>query len=422
MGEVPAAPSGVWTGRNLVIVVVLLVITNAVTGVAVYFVTPRAAEPAMLRVIGPWSGSEMDNFLPTLEAFTADTGIETQYIIIRQEDLQPVLPTQFENGQTPGDIIFMVESFIRDFGEDGHAVDVTDRVDPAKYTANALDAVTVDSTIYGAAFTGAAKPGFWYKKSFFTANNLEVPTTFAEFQTLLADIAGISGIVNPIVSGDGVGWPLSDVTEHFLATYGGADMNTDLISGDIAFTSTAVKNVFATNLVPLLEADYFSEPVEWTSGVEAFWNEDYALYFMGSWITGMDQIGDSSDLGLFALPGGVAVADQGVVFAPNYFFVPEYTDMMAEALQLFDYLAGPEGQGERVQAGGALPTHLDVDLSGLPGEADVVASMEGKSIIADMDDTIGGDFQQTFWTQLQLLWVSPDQLDNVLAAIDADAP
>ncbi len=362
----------------------------------------------------------MDNFLPTLEAFTEQTGIETQYIIIRQEDLQPVLPTQFEAGQTPGDVIFMVESFIRDFGVDGHAVDVTDRVEPDKYTANALDQVTVGSDVYGGAFTGAAKPGFWYKKSFFSDNGLTVPTTYAEFETLLEDIAAVSGILNPIVSGDGVGWPLSDVTEHFIATYGGSAMNEDLISGDLAFTDASVKAVFEDYLVPLLEAGHFSEPVEWTSGVESFWNEDYGLYFMGSWITGMDQIGDPSDLGLFPLPGGVA--EQGVVFGPNYFFVPTYTGMMNEALLLFDFLAGAEGQTERVEAGGALPTHLDVDLSGFPGEADVVASMEGKNIIFDMDDTIGGDFQQTFWTQLQLLWVSPGQLDAVLAAIDADAP
>ncbi len=411
----PAAPSGAWTGRNLAIVIGILIVTNAITGVSVFFLAGPAPAGA-LRVIGPWTGSELDNFMPTLEAFEDETGIETQYIAIRQEDLQPVLPSQFAASQTPADVIFMVESFIREFGADGHAVDVTDRLVPADYTANALDQVTVGSAIYGGVFTGAAKPGFWYKQSFFTDNDLTVPTTYQEFVDLLADIDGIAGIDNAIVSGDGVGWPLSDVTEHFIATYGGAQMHSDLTSGDVTWNDADVRAVFEDYLVPLLDAGYFSEPVEWTAGVEAFWNEQYGLYFMGSWITGMDQIGDASDLGLFGLPGGVA--DQGVTFGPNYFFVPEYTDRMDEALALFDFLAGADGQQIRVESGGALPSHLDVDLTGFPAEADVVASMEGKTIIFDLDDTVGGEFQTTFWSQLQLLWSDTGQLDNVLDALD----
>lgn len=413
----PGAPSGAWTGRNLAIVIGILVVTNAITGVSVFFLAGPAAEAGALRIIGPWTGSELDNFMPTLEAFEAETGIDTQYIAIRQEDLQPVLPSQFAAEQTPADVIFMVESFIREFGEDGHAVDVTDRLEPADYTANALDQVTVGSTIYGGVFTGAAKPGFWYKTSFFNDNNLDVPTTYNEFVDLLADIDAVAGIDNAIVSGDGVGWPLSDVTEHFIATYGGAQMHADLTSGDATWNDADVRAVFEDYLVPLLDAGYFSEPVEWTAGVEAFWNEQYGLYFMGSWLTGMSTQGvDPDDLGLFGLPGGVA--DQGVTFAPNYFFVPTYTSRMADALALFDYLAGPEGQLERVQAGGALPSHLDVDLADFPAEAAVVASMEGKSIIFDLDDTIGGEFQTTFWSQLQLLWSDTSQLDNVLDALD----
>ncbi len=417
--EMPIQPSGAWTGRNIAIVVALLVITNAVTGVTIFLVRPSAELPE-LRVITPWSGSELDNFMPTIEAFEEDTGVEVLVITMRQEDLQPQLPTQFAAGKTPGDLIFMVESAIRGYGSDGHAVDVTDMVDPTKYVASALDAVTVDSTVYGGSFTGAAKPGFWYKKSFFQTNSLTVPTTYAEFTSLLATIQGITGIINPIVSGDGVGWPLSDVTEHFIATYGGAQMNRDLMDGTADWTDASVRAVFADKLVPLLEADYFSEPIEWTVALEAFWAEDYALYFMGSWVTGMSQVGDPSDLGLFGLPGGVA--NQGVVFGPNYFFIPKYTDRLDDAKQLFEFLASAEGQALRVEAGGALPTHEDVDLADFPAEADIVASMDGKEIIFDLDDTIGGDFQTTFWSQLQLLWVSPELLDQVLIAIQAEAP
>ncbi len=39
-----------------------------------------------------------------------------------------------------------------------------------------------------------------------------------------------------------------------------------------------------------------------------------------------------------------------------------------------------------------------------------------------MDDTIGGEFQTTFWDQLKLLWVKPDRLDDVLEMFDEKAP
>ncbi len=52
----------------------------------------------------------------------------------------------------------------------------------------------------------------------------------------------------------------------------------------------------------------------------------------------------------------------------------------------------------------------------------VAEILVGKEVLLDLDDTIGGDFQEEFWTQLKLLWVSPGKLDDVIAALDAKAP
>ena len=43
-------------------------------------------------------------------------------------------------------------------------------------------------------------------------------------------------------------------------------------------------------------------------------------------------------------------------------------------------------------------------------------------ILSDLDDSIGGQFQTNLWSQLQLLWVSPGQLDAVLASIQSKMP
>lgn len=413
--SVPAPPSGAWSGRNLAIIVALLVVTNAVTGVAIYFATPRAAGTQAIVVYHPWSGSERDLFLPVLDDFTDRTGIQVTDRTFRQEDLQPILPSQFANGRTPADVIFMPSGFITQYGQDGHAMDVTSLITEADHLAGSLDPVKVGEVLYGAAYTMKVKPGFWYRDSVFTTNGWDKdPANFAGFQALLADIMG-DGVV-PIVSGDGVGWPLSDVVEHFIATYGGAQMHKDLVSGAKAFTDADVKSIFTTYLVPLLQAGYFDTPVEWTQGVQDLSDGENALYFQGSWLPTMSQTEDESDMRAMPLPGGVA--NQGVVAPVDYFFIPMYTDKPDEARAFLEYLISVEGQEKQIEQGGHFATNVNADPSKAPPtySGDLIA---GKEVLPDLDDTIAGNFQTTFWAQLQLLWDNPNtDIDTLLATIE----
>ena len=419
---VPARTSG----RLIAIVVALLIITNVVTAVGVYYasVPPKAGET--ITVIGPWAGSEMAKFLPVLDAFTNSTGIKVSYSIARQEDLKTILPVQFAAQRAPGDVIFMVSSFIKDQGPKGNVLDLTSVVDKTGYSAGALDPVTgTDGKIYGAVYTGKVKPGFWFRPSFFAAHSLSKPTNWTEFTNLLAQIKSIPGIVNPIVSGDGVGWPLSDVTEHFIATYGGASMHRNLTAGTQKWNGTAVHDLFASKIVPLLAAGDFSQPLTWDStAINGWWNNQYALYFMGSWITGMTPPVDSADLDVFSLPT-VSGVTPGVVFAADYFFIPKYTAKVDAAKQLLRFLASKDGQTVQVKQGGHLATVLGVATSAYPAvDAKVAQTLTGKEVLSDLDDTKGEPFQSNFWSQLKGLWTSPDpagDLNSILDSIQSKA-
>lgn len=424
MEEAPIQPSGGFTGRNLAIVVILLVVTNAVTGAVVFFATPRPS--AALTVVGPWAGAEWEAFKPVMDAFSNETGIDYQYTQTRQEDLRTILPTQFAAKRAPGDLIFMVSSFIRDdAGPNGNALDLTALIDTADFSAGALDPVTKDGKIYGGVYTGKVKPGFWYRQSFFTANNLPDPTaftTFAQFQNLVSDIAAIPGVVAPIAL-TGEGWPLSDLTEHFIATYGGAQMHKGLTDGTISWESTSVRSLFNTYIVPLIENGSFAEAGTWAAGdaFQRWWDGEFPLWFMGSWITGM--VADPADLKVFDLPGGTAT---GIVFGGDYFFIPTFTDQEAEAKRLFDWLASAAGQKVQVRQGGHIATALGIDLAEYPTvDRGVATLLVGAEILGDMDDLIGSPFQDTFWAQLSTLYRSADprgELNAILAGIQADAP
>lgn len=412
-------PSG--RGKFIAMIVAVLIVTNLVTGLAVFYLAqPPAAAGPTVSVIGPWAGTERAAFLPVLDLFSRTTNISYTFSTVRQEDLQSTLPTNFAAQQAPADLIFMPSSFVKQYGMEGHARNLAGVVPESNYASGTLlDPVRDGNNLWGATYTGKVKPGFWYRQSFFDANGLTVPTSFTEFEQLLLDIETVSGIQEAIISGDGVGWPLSDATEHFIATYGGPTMHRQLMSGTLAWTDASVRTVFADRLVPTLSAGRWSEPVQWDTGVQSWWDGDYGLYFMGSWITGM--VSDPTDLGVFSLPE--APGEEGIVFATDFFFVPTYAQNMASALELAEFLSTATAQTMQVRQGGHVATSANVPLTAYPAvDANVARLLTDKDVLLDLDDTIGGTFQTTFWSELQSLWADPASLDTVLANIESAAP
>ncbi len=367
-----------------------------------------------LTVIGPWAGAEMDQFTPVLAAAEEKLGIKVRYRIYRAEDLSQVLPPQFAAQQAPGDVIFMWEWWVRENAE--HAVDLSD-IWASEAEQFMLQPTPVDGKIYNVPYVLWVKPGFWYKKSFFEKNGLEPPTTWDEFIALLDKISAIPGVKKAIITGDGVGWPVGDIVEHFLITFGGPELQEDLIAGKVKFTDPQVRQIFAERLVPLL-GTYFSDPVEWTQAIDLWWNEEYGLYFMGNWLTGMVE--DPDDLGVFTLPGA-----RGVVGGTDWAFVPKYSENVDAAKALIAFMISKEGMEIRVKQGGKLASRKDVSPNAYPPAdralAEALAQIENPAV-PDLDDAVGGDWQRYFWDQMKLLWVKPDQLDTVLENLDARFP
>jgi len=367
-----------------------------------------AAEP--LVVIGPWAGVGAELFLPVLEAFSEKTGIPVDYRIMRAEDLAPVLPAQFAAGLTPGDLIFIAWSWwVKEFAE--HLVDLSEEIAGIPFT---VEPVVVEGRTVGVSYVTSVKPGFWYRKSFFEAHGLTPPATWEEFLALLERIEAIPGVEKAVASGDGVGWPLTDIVEHFILAFGGVDMFWGLIEGTVKWESPEVRAIFENYIIPFLA--YASEPIEWSAAADLWWDGKYGIYFMGNWITAMVE--DPEDLGVFTLPGC-----QAIVGATDYMFIPKYSKRIDDALALLRYLVSVEGVALRVSKGGKLSMRADVGPEYYPpAEAALAQAVGALKIVPDMDDTIGGDWQPTFWDQLKLLWVRPEALDDVLRALDAAHP
>ena len=411
------------SGISKTIAAIVLVIIIVVAGVLIYVYYASTLPKPTLTVYALWSGSEQYNFEQALGNFTEKTGINVTYVGRTTEQLLISVPLQLQS--PPYDVDVIIAPWPYWISENSpYLTTVNDVVTESDFPANIINPVKDESgNLWAAPFKLSGKPGFWYRTSFFEDNDLTVPTTYEEFKnTLLPAIKAVPGVEQAIASGNTVAWPLSDTTEGFIIGLGGYQLQLDLETGPSArnWTDAPVTNVFG-NLTELLEADYFSTPADWASQLAKLWDGKYGIYWQGSFITTLPEIQNASDLNFFGFPG-----TNGVVGAVDYAVVTKDAPHQSEAKQLVQYLAGADAQEIMVGQGGFLATNLNVPSSAYtPIDKKVVDFMgqQGITIVPDLDDTIGGLWQTTFWDRLKLLWTSPSgtTMNNVLDALQTAA-
>jgi multiple sugar transport system substrate-binding protein len=410
------------SGISKTVAAIILVIVIVIAGVAGYLIYASTLPKPNLTVYALWSGTEQYNFEQALGNFTQNTGINVTYYGYTTQDLLVSVPLQLAAPPYDVDVIIAPWPYWI-LQNSPYLTPVTDVITESQFPANIISPVKdSDGTIWAAPFKLSGKPGFWFRDSFFLDNGLSVPMTYDEFKDLLSTIQAIPGVEQAIASGDSVGWPLSDTAEGFIMGLGGYQLQLDLETGPSVrnWTDPQVKSVFE-NLTQLLEAGYFSTPAEWEPQIAKLWDGKYGMYWQGSFITTLPEVLNVSDLDFFGFPG-----TNGVSGSVDYAVITKEAPHLSEAKQLVQYLAGADAQEIMVKQGGFLATNLNVPSSAYSLiDSKVVAFMgqAGINIVPDLDDTIGGQWQTTFWDQLKLLWTSPSTstMNSVLDALQAAA-
>lgn len=363
-----------------------------------------------LTITIPWTDDAMDLFMPVVEAFEEETGIEVTVLPYDTEDLGPLLPAQFAAEEPMADLFIMSWSWWIEENTE-HLVDISDVAEGYDFLA---DTVEVDGAVYGIPSYLWVKSGFWYRESFFEENGLELPETWDDFLTLLDEIDDIEGIVAPISSPSG--YPLADIVENFLGTFGGAEMVEGLIDGDVKWTDPEVKAIFEERIIPLLESGDFSAPVDRHSATDLWWEGEYALHFYGNWVS--EDVEDPTDMGLLTLPGATTV-----VGGSDWMFISKYTDKVDQAKAFIAYVISDEGMNLRLANGGRLSSRTDYPTDLYPTlEGELAQTISEFTVLPDLDDTIGGEWQELFWDQMALLWVDTSSIDDVLEMLDENMP
>ncbi|RQH00800.1 ABC transporter substrate-binding protein [Natrarchaeobius oligotrophus] len=353
-----------------------------------------------------WTDDEQEDFLAVVDYVEGETGLDVSYAPRDTETLLTETLMDYEAGIATADVVVLpTEGRVRRDGAAGHLEALGDLWDDDEYSTD-HEVVAVDGEVYAAPFGMDLKPGFWYRPSFFDEHDLEEPDDYDAFLDLLDEIDGIEDVDAPLASGNGDGWPLSDVTEAFILRQDdGHELQADLIEGDAEFTDDRVVAAFE-ELQELLQAGYFSEVRDFGVQYEFFWENQTPLYFMGSWTPAFGAIEDPEDLDYFMLPG-----TEAMVTSINWFTVPAYVDDVEASRQAVEAIISPDGQEVWTERGGFVPSSLEVSDEAFDLEImrELSEHADEVELVPDLDDAVGDPFQAEFWSQLLGLWAEPDQ-------------
>ena len=262
-----------------------------------------------------WTRAVESDVVDTLNAeFEAEHGVTIQRETKTLDDLKRTIGLAM--GQSEGPDVSQVNQGRADMGalvEAGLLMDLTtvaeERGWTERFSENLLNRnmFTEDGAQFGTGNLYGVAPqaeivGWYYNRAKMDELGLEVPTTFAELETLLADIAAAGE--TPITFGNLDPWPAIHTYGAIEHTMVDVDYLNELVFG-LGDASFAIpENVEAAEILQgWVEAGYFTEDFSGI-GYDDSWAQfaagEGALMLTGSWIAGEF---DQEQVGFFLTPG-----------------------------------------------------------------------------------------------------------------------
>ena len=269
--------------------------------------------------------------------------------------------------------------------------------------------------------------GVYYNKEKLAAIG-ELPSTFEEFESLLAAAAAAGEV--PIQLGNAEGWPALHVYGMVQAAYRPASEIRDWVFGEPGATVVTPEELQAANkMVEWIDAGYFPEGVNGVANDDAvadFINGEGVFFIAGNWNTATLDEGMGDNVGYFAMP----VGPSGVVGGTAALALPWHITSKAEHPDLvaafIAHMMSEDFADELASVGRVPARESSTPISGLlsdvaAGAAEVVAS-EGVTLYADwatptMFDTLTSKTQELLGGQIS----GQQFLEDVQADWDAFA-
>lgn len=290
------------------------------------------------------------------------------------------------------------------------------------FVAGTTEAYSVNGKTYALPLEFNIAP-IYYNKKLFRKFNLEVPTTYAEFQKVVKTLA--TGGVAPIALGNKDRWTGSLWYMYMADRIAGSQKLADAIGGKISFADPGLVQA-AKNVQDLVDAGAFNPGFNGLSNDEAkaqFLSGKAAMYMVGTWelpnfTTNQDIPQDFRDsVGFFKFPtveGGKGNID-GWVGGPGVgLFVAQNSEVKEEAKSFVEYFVKRWGEQSVADAGVIPATKVDTASVKLPKlYVDLLNAMnKATSITLFADVQMKPGAAETHLNQIQALFgkaVTPEQ-------------
>lgn len=298
-----------------------------------------------------------------IEAFNEKyPDVEIEYEIKADGDYDSLLKTAIQSGDGP-DLFWTngnVTATMPDLAANNAIVDLTDSVDFSFISDDAMNLAKVGDKAYSIPWMNMDTRAVFYNKDMFEENGWEIPTTFTEFEELLATIkeAGVTPISLCYDS-----WCMLFAYEPILAGYD-AEYTAGLEDYTVKATDKPAREAMQ-KMVDWAKAGYFGD--NWfgvtDSSVQnlAFTTGSSAMNIAGSWdIENISMNNPELNFGAFLIPSEDGTTGM-VGTSANGFSVNAESEDMDAAMAFANFCASKEGQTIWVQTLGAVSATTEIE-------------------------------------------------------------
>lgn len=399
------------------------IVSAGIAGVTRLQASDVAAQDVELTVWDTLNTPPRSDIADSIVAEFADAheGVTAEHRGWALEELVSTLPRSVESNQGPdvsqvnngealmgpmirGGQIISLQPYVEKYG--------WDQLFPAGLAARNM--YSADGTVFGEGELWGVSAeseivGFYYNRTIFADHGLEVPTTFAEFETLNASLREHG--VEPIAFGTLDKWQAIHIFGAIQGTYTTREYLDNIIyrRNDASFEDPSMLDA-ATKLVEWNDNGFFMEGFEGINGDDAvplFTAGMSAMLMQGSWAAGQVGEGLGDDAGFFLMPpqeAGGTVLNVGGVGIP--YSVTTNAEDPELAVELIASFVSESANAKFVEAGILPAGEIAADLI---QEGTLSGDLYGNWNAALAADAIGH----------YLDWATPDFYDVLTANLQS---
>jgi alpha-glucoside transport system substrate-binding protein len=210
--------------------------------------TPGKGSAGSVTVFGVEdSENEAGAMQDALTEFGQANGIDITYV--GRRDFEQQINAQVLADNPPDIGAFPQPGKLKQFAQDGELQAVPDDVVASVkkgWADSYLAFSNVDGTQYGVPFKSDLKSLVWYIPSVWEEKGYEVPTTLADFNTLVDTMIanGDTPLCVGIESGPATGWPFTDWVEELILRQQGIDYYNQWVAHEVPFDDKPVVDTF----------------------------------------------------------------------------------------------------------------------------------------------------------------------------------